>query len=51
MIQKAVDALPKDSKGNWAMVGEAAHLAERLTELADRLLGTGEYADEVENGG
>lgn len=43
-IQDGIEAMKKEDDINWGHAGDAAHLQDQLTEIADRLSSTGEYA-------
>lgn len=44
-IERAVLDMPANINGNWAKVGDVAHLEDELQAIVDRLYGLGEYAE------
>jgi hypothetical protein len=44
-INRALLDTPAACNGDWALVGDMAHLVSELKNISDRLNGEGEYAD------
>ena len=51
-IEAGLEKYDRDASGpgghNWGHVGDLSSIAETLTDLKDRLHGTGEYAETIE---